>query len=56
VQKKAVLDGLGVAFHAEQVDPFTAFIPIAYLFTGIMTTIFALLSSSFRIVKSLEIR
>lgn len=48
--------GIGVTFHAEQVDPFTAFTPIVCLFTGMMGTIFALLSSSFRIMKSLEIR
>ena len=48
--------GIGVTFHTEQVDFFTGFTPVGCLFTGIMGTIFALLSSSFRIVKSLEIR
>jgi hypothetical protein len=48
--------GIGVTFHTEQVDPFTAFTPIVCLFTGIMTTIFTILSSSFGIAKSLEIR
>jgi hypothetical protein len=48
--------GIGVAFYAEQVDSFTAFTPIVCLFTGIVTTIFALSMFSFRVVKSLEIR
>ena len=48
--------GIGVAFNTEQVDPFTFFTPFVCLFTGIMSTIFALLSSSVRIQKSLEVR
>jgi hypothetical protein len=48
--------GVGVTFHAEQLDPFTYFTPIVCLFSGIVSTIFALLSTSVRIKKSLEIR
>lgn len=48
--------GIGVAFNTEQVDPFTFFTPLVCLSTGIMSTIFALLSSSVRIQKSLEVR
>lgn len=48
--------GIGVAFNTEQVDPFTFFTPFVCLFSGIMSTIFALLSSSIRIQKSLEVR
>ena len=48
--------GIGVTFHTEQVDFFTGITPVVCLFTGIMGTIFALLSSTFRITKSLEIR
>jgi len=48
--------GISETFHTEQVGLFTSFTPIVCLFTGIMGTIFALLSSTFRIVKSLEIR
>jgi hypothetical protein len=48
--------GIGVAFNSEQVGPFTFFTPFVCLFTGIISTIFALLSSSVRLQKSLEVR
>ena len=48
--------GIGVAFNTEQVDPFTYFTPFVCLSTGIMSTLFALFSSSIRIQKSLEVR
>lgn len=48
--------GIGVTFRTEHVDFFIGLTPVVCLITGIMGTIFALLSSSFRIRKSLEIR
>jgi len=48
--------GIGVAFNTEQVDPFTFFTPSVCLSAGIMSTLFALLSSSVRLQKSLEVR
>jgi hypothetical protein len=48
--------GIGTTFHTQSVDAFTFFTPIVCLIVGIMLTIFALLSSSLRIEKSLEIR
>lgn len=48
--------GISATFHTELLDPFTYYTPVVCLFAGVVTTVFALLSSSFRIVKSLEIR
>jgi len=48
--------GIGVTFHAEQLDSLTYFTPIVFLFSGVMSTIFALFATVFRIKKSLKIR
>jgi hypothetical protein len=50
------LYAISTTFHAQLVDSFTYYSPIVCLIVGIMITIFALLSSSIRLEKSLEIR
>jgi hypothetical protein len=50
------LYGISTTFHTQSVDAFTYFTPMVCLVVGIMMTIFALLSSSIRLEKSLEIR
>jgi len=48
--------GIGMTFHTELVDPYTAFTPIVLLFVGAVLIILARYSSEFRIERSLEIR
>ncbi|HKZ94704.1 MAG TPA: hypothetical protein VJ249_09030 [Candidatus Bathyarchaeia archaeon] len=50
------LYGISMTFHAELVDPLTYFTPFVCLFFGVVATMFALLSSTYRIGKSLETR
>jgi hypothetical protein len=48
--------GISTTFHTQSIDEFTYFTPLVCLIVGIMMTIFALLSSSVRLEKNLEIR
>ena len=48
--------GISTTFHAQSIDAFTYITPIICVMIGTMLTIFALLSSSIRLEKNLEIR
>lgn len=50
------LYGISMTFHMQSIDAFTYFTPMVCLIVGIMVTIFALLSSSIRLERNLEIR
>src|SRR3989304_7305423 len=50
------LYGISMTFHAELVDPLSYFSAFVCVFFGVVATMFALLSSTYRIGKSLETR